>query len=1051
MPRATHLRQCGRSAKHTRWSLNGGRGKKRVTLESFMRAIQENSPSVLFPLVCLLKSPLRHSCSHCCSLIPSIPETLLLLHPPPSPTAANGLNERKYCTLHGDTAPMSSVNKKKKSNSSISSIRSRLTGTSAPTEPPSPAVSTVHASGTPTHCRNTNDSLSQSPYSLITEARSQNPSAISVASGNPPSAPVVPSSTLLPTSSKKKCDRNAPSNDNEVKTGGGRWFRGGTWPRVVSKAVTVTKVAQETVSREGSILSSSVEQGSSTMSRKTSEETLRPTEPPQPTYVDSGNPTMSQFLEAPPDVTPLPAVNTVMEEPTAEEQDLQESSNESEESKITKTEEPPAQQPTGGWFSWWYGQSAAPDSTEAPVSSVPEPEISKEPAKEPPVVEEVEPEHEEPTPTPPPSPPPPAAATEPTVYPELAEGPLSLDGAAESAPAPRPRSWFGFWGGYLESQVVQPEMEVLETPSELTTSAPSTSMPTTPVPPIPAPTPPQEPSAPDPPVAPTEQASPVGATSTESSTEPASRTSMTETAPADDSHNKAWFFWWGKNRPAEYVNSNNASTSTVGVVAVADESGVQSTQKVKPRDIPLASAKDAPPPSLSRAVTNLRDEGRPSTPKKSIASAPASSATAPGAPKPSPAATSSTTAKQNLQKILPANHLLPAFDSCYRRLDHPSLFCKMTRVFKGPPPLSKKHLYIAAEPHRPKKAVAIGVHGFFPMRLVRTVLGEPTGTSIRFANSAAAAIKRWAEKNGIEVEVEKIALEGEGKVGDRVEMLWKLLMNWMDHVRNADFVLMAAHSQGVVVGMQLLARLIEEGCVEKARIGFTAMAGINLGPFYHLPTSLLTGSAKELFEFQKMDSAVSRKYVQSLRTVLAHNVRILYVGSIDDQLVPMESSTFSNISHPYIYRAVFVDGRVHAPDFLSHLVGFTMKLRNLGTTDHGLIRELSSPLAGSLYGGEGHSRIYDDGAVYDLGVRHALETTACDGVPLRVDTFELPPNQVNPFILPWCLRGLLEETVVRTQLQDECQLLLEQFEAWKPTSKALKDVKWRLEGIRSKL
>ena len=49
---------------------------------------------------------------------------------------------------------------------------------------------------------------------------------------------------------------------------------------------------------------------------------------------------------------------------------------------------------------------------------------------------------------------------------------------------------------------------------------------------------------------------------------------------------------------------------------------------------------------------------------------------------------------------------------------------------------------------------------------------------------------------------------------------------------------------------------------------------------------------------------------------------------------------------------------------LSHLVGFALKLRNLGISDHGLIRELSIPLAGSLYGGEGHSRLYEDDAVY---------------------------------------------------------------------------------------
>jgi len=79
----------------------------------------------------------------------------------------------------------------------------------------------------------------------------------------------------------------------------------------------------------------------------------------------------------------------------------------------------------------------------------------------------------------------------------------------------------------------------------------------------------------------------------------------------------------------------------------------------------------------------------------------------------------------------------------------------------------------------------------------------------------------------------------------------------------------------------------------------------------------------------------------------------------------MESATYGPASHPYIYRAVFIDGRVHAPDFLAHLVGFALKLRNLGISDHGLIRELSVPLAGSLYSGEGHSRLYDDEQVYE--------------------------------------------------------------------------------------
>ena len=103
-----------------------------------------------------------------------------------------------------------------------------------------------------------------------------------------------------------------------------------------------------------------------------------------------------------------------------------------------------------------------------------------------------------------------------------------------------------------------------------------------------------------------------------------------------------------------------------------------------------------------------------------------------------------------------------------------------------------------------------------------------------------------------------------------------------------------------------------------------------------------------------------------------------------------KSSTFSTINHPYVYRAVFIDGRVHAPDLcvpnmislavwlicgsITHLVGFALKLRNLGISDHGLIRELSSPLAGSLYTGEGHSRIYNEGAVYEYVWTPSLST-----------------------------------------------------------------------------
>lgn len=104
------------------------------------------------------------------------------------------------------------------------------------------------------------------------------------------------------------------------------------------------------------------------------------------------------------------------------------------------------------------------------------------------------------------------------------------------------------------------------------------------------------------------------------------------------------------------------------------------------------------------------------------------------------------------------------------------------------------------------------------------MIGQPTGTSIRFANHCAEAIRRWTESHGCgECEIEKIALEGEGKIAERVDNLWKLLLNWIEHIRCADLIVLACHSQGVPVGLMLLEKLIDLGIITRSKIGVCAM------------------------------------------------------------------------------------------------------------------------------------------------------------------------------------------------------------------------------------
>lgn len=574
----------------------------------------------------------------------------------------------------------------------------------------------------------------------------------------------------------------------------------------------------------------------------------------------------------------------------------------------------------------------------------------------------------------------------------------------------------------------------------------------------------------------------------------------------DDRPTPTGWAFWSVDKSKTPTATPGGTRKQVGELAVADtpsQSHPEAAQFNEQREVPKSKPKR--PGSLlgrKRANTDKHEQSGES------------SSTTP-APTPTPStpvgglSSNDTNESKPVQRGKPVtqhrpNLILPAFATTYPTVPDPSYLERVSRYVAETLRITDAH---AAPPHiyktptkpKVKKAISLGVHGFFPAALIQKVLGQPTGTSIRFANYGATAIKAWCEANQPEikdVEIEKVALEGEGYVSDRVDTLWKLMLNWLSHLRQADFILVGCHSQGVPVAISLMAKLIQLGCLSpNARIGICAMAGINLGPFLDYKSRLFGGSALELFDFCDNNSKVSRTYAESLDICLRHGVRVTYVGSLDDQLVSLESSLHTPVSHPYVNRGLFVDGRVHAPNFLTHLLIFAIKLRNLGVSDHGLIRELSAPLAGSLVGGEGHSRVYDDPAVYRLAIDFALEssdasatssksgttkesafdrrstaasypssTSAANsmrrgtmdeyhtlpGIGATITPYEPPPSasNANPFFLPWAVRGMLEEELVKKEMIEEVRELVKEFEDWKPTSKVLKDVKWRLEAVK---
>ncbi|SCV05663.1 LANO_0H12442g1_1 [Lachancea nothofagi CBS 11611] len=384
---------------------------------------------------------------------------------------------------------------------------------------------------------------------------------------------------------------------------------------------------------------------------------------------------------------------------------------------------------------------------------------------------------------------------------------------------------------------------------------------------------------------------------------------------------------------------------------------------------------------------------------------------------------------------------------------------------------------LRSDAEKPVRVLLIGIHGFFPTRMIRPLIGEPTGTSTKFITEAEKAVIRWFRNQDTQVEISKIALEREGKVMDRVNFFFEVLTKWVDEINKADFIYFVAHSQGCPVSIILLARLIEAGVIRLDQVGqgsderdvtkgirknkvvsILAMAGVNNGPFYGVDQTLFVraystienDSLRELFQFQNFQSVLARKFIQSLRIIIASNVKITFVGSINDQLVPLYSSTCLFAHHPNIFKATFIDKDSKTPDFITRIVGIANHLNNLGYDDHGIIKEISGSLAGTLTGG-GHSKIYNEGHVYDLGIKFALETSNIPpDQPVVYKTYQVDELGSNPYHLPWCMRGLLYETGLHVGREQIVELFRE-FEEWDPETKLLKDVKYRLNGLRSKL
>ncbi|GAA5975990.1 hypothetical protein JCM10908_005349 [Rhodotorula pacifica] len=370
-----------------------------------------------------------------------------------------------------------------------------------------------------------------------------------------------------------------------------------------------------------------------------------------------------------------------------------------------------------------------------------------------------------------------------------------------------------------------------------------------------------------------------------------------------------------------------------------------------------------------------------------------------------------------------------------------------------------------------KRVVTIGIHGWFTSsNMIKSVLGEQTGTSVKFATMMHDAVHAFlADREVGSFNIQAIALEGQGEVEHRIDKLYTQLVTkkeWLQAIRMADAVFFATHSQGAVVTTQLIARMLDQGLIRGQQAHLLAMCGIAQGPFVYLYQSMAlapyfnyveSAPARELFDFQNPDSIAAIKFLEALRIILHAGVKITTIASLNDQVVPLYSALFSGVAHPGILRAVYIDSDAfRTSDFLANLIVFSIRLRNAGLSDHDLVYHVSEALAGALTG-VGHSKIYEEEDVYKLAVRYHFETTHVTEAPTHLDVRAHAPalsmsfnprDRRNPYLLTWALRGIIEDPQVRELFGNELLALREAYETWRPQTKVLKDVKLKLEGIR---
>ncbi|KAH3670836.1 hypothetical protein WICMUC_004805 [Wickerhamomyces mucosus] len=385
--------------------------------------------------------------------------------------------------------------------------------------------------------------------------------------------------------------------------------------------------------------------------------------------------------------------------------------------------------------------------------------------------------------------------------------------------------------------------------------------------------------------------------------------------------------------------------------------------------------------------------------------------------------------KQDLGKIV------PEIDQNYRKITRKTKIRLAAQLYYNFP--VERHLYIKKKQHESPVRYALVIS-------VVSYVNKPARyTSKQISDICVESIQEWFKTKDFddEYQIESISLEAGYIKESSLEDLFKLLINWRVDFKKIDYLFINGYRQSFPLAVGLLDILLSRELVKSSiKIGLLGIDGLIPGS-----KNIITNSTNGLndsnadienFPYYKMFDFIISNLLSKF------NVKVTFIGTLTN----LSSSLGIQLSHPNIFRSVFIPKTSYNNDFETHLINIILTSHNLGYSGSRLLVQLTKYF--HLYRNDIFEGLNIE--IFKNAVENSLNTTnLINNQKLKINIIndEILNNEYN---LIWTLHAFIDEfkNIKNISSLTKIKTLLALYKSWDPQLKGLKDLKYMLEVLK---